>query len=622
MFEAIRNNKRIAQVILAILIIPFAAFGLDSYFGGGMGGGEVAKVGRSSISRFEFDRALEEHRSRLREQYGEDATPAMLRSEELRRTVLDQLIVRRALALYSADLRLNVSGGQLQQVIAGAFQEDGHFSLERYHAWLSRQGLSPAAFEAQLAQDLLVQQLEDSISGSSLVARDSARRLLAAQLEERVVREMRFPVAPHLSGIEISEAAIQKFYDDNPARFELPERIRAEYIVFSEEALLSGIKIDETDIQKAYQDPPEERRVRHILIEPASDTDEAAVEAARKEAEGIAAILRKEPGRFTALAREKSQDPGSSELGGDLGYIARDGAMEPLFEEAAFALKKNEISAPTRTQEGFHIIQVTDVRKRSLGEMRDEIIDQLRRQALGQGFDEKAMKFSEMVFNETPDSLQPAAEAFGLEIRRTGWIDRKADALDEFRSERLVESLFGDDALGRRNNTQAIEIGLNTLVAARVAEHQAARRLPLEEVRGQIEAQLRRDEAMRMAREQGNAVLEALDRGEAVSNAWSTPRSFQRSRPDLPPLAARAVFAVRLSSLPARVAMELPDDAYVIYQVDSAMRPTIDDSDPRIAALSEQYGYLLAQSDFEAFLVSLRDRYKIVTRLAAERDAE
>jgi peptidyl-prolyl cis-trans isomerase D len=630
MFEAIRNNKRIAQVILGILIIPFALFGIDSYFGDRLGGGEIATVGGTPISRHDFDRALEEQRNRLREQLGEGTTADMLDSEELRKAVLDQLVTRRALALYAKEMRLTVFGGQLQQALARieGFQENGQFSLRRYEDLLARQGFTPASFEAQFTQDLLIQQLMDSIISSSPVARDSARRLLVAELEEREVREMRFPVAPHLASIKIDDAAIQKFYDDNPARFELPERIKAEYLAFGEESLLGTVEIDEKNIQQAYKDWPEERHVRHILIESSPESDTAAMEAARKDALEIAVALRREPDRFPALAREKSQDPGSSGTGGDLGYISQDGTMEPSFEEAVFTLKQGEISDPVRTRYGFHILQVIAIHKRPLDEVRDEIVARLRRQAPGQGFDEKATKFSEMVFNEAPDSLQPAAETFKLEIRRTDWIDRGTEALGEFRNARLVASLFEDDALKQHHNTQAIDVGSNTLVSARVLEHEAARRVPLEDVRGSIEAQLRREEAMRLAREEGNAVLAALDRSETVNNAWSRPRSFQRSdsfqRPsrDLPLEAANVVFAAPLAQLPTRVAAELPDDAYVIYQIDDVKHPSIGDNDPRIAVLAKQYGLLLGQSDFESFLVSLRGRYKVVTRPVVSREAE
>ncbi|MDR2209248.1 MAG: SurA N-terminal domain-containing protein [Azoarcus sp.] len=625
MFEAIRNNKRVAQVILAVLIIPFAAFGIDSYFGGGPGGGEIATVGGTPIYQTDFNNALEEEQRRYlrerREQFGEEVSPAMLDSEKLRRSVLDRLVIRRVLELYAKDMRLTIFGGQLQQALAGieAFQENGRFSLESYQKWLGENRMTPAVYEKQVAQDLLNQQLMDWRIFLPPVARSSALRVLAAELEKRAVREMRFPVAPHLTNIKVDDAVIRKFYDDNPAQFQLPERIKAEYLVFSEEALANKIEIGETDIQKVYQGWPEERRVRHILIESFPASDEAAMEAARKEAEEIAAILRSEPDRFQDLAREKSKDPGSSDVGGDLGYVAH-GTMDSAFEEAVFTLKQGEISDPVHTKYGFHIIQVTATKKRPLDEVRDEIVERLRRQALKRDFNEKTSKFSDMVYNEAFDSLQPAAEAFGLEIRRTDWINRGTDTLGGFRNERLVASLFEDDALKQHHNTQAIDVGTNTLVSARVLEHEAARLVPFEDARGGIEAKLRREEAMRMAREEGNAALEALDRGEAVNNAWSTPRSFQRDRsleeptPDLPLEAAKAVFAASLSHLPSRVAVMLPDDAYVIYQVDSVTRPSIDDDDQRIADITMKYGMWLGESDLEFFLLSLRDRYKVVIK--------
>ncbi|MDR0634246.1 MAG: SurA N-terminal domain-containing protein, partial [Azoarcus sp.] len=400
MFDAIRNNKRIAQVILAAIIVPFAVFGLDQYFADAPGGMTVAVVGGTSISQTEFDRALGEEQDRLREAIGERATRSLLDSEALRQAALDKLVVRRMLALYADETRLSVSAENLKREIAriDAFQENNQFSPARYEALLRQQGMSPAMFESRFGLDLRIQQLMNAVAGSSLSARDSVRRLFAAQIEERVAREMRFPIAPHLAGIEIDEAAIQKYYDDNSARFERPERIKAEYVVFDEAALQSRVEIRDDDIRKAYDDSdytqPEERRVRHILIELPRDADDAAVAEARNRIDEIAAALRKDPGAFSALAKEKSQDLATKDNGGDLGFILRNDEMVREFQEAAFALKRDEISAPVRTPYGFHILQVTEIRpggeKRPLAEVRDEIVAGLRKQAAGQKFAEDA----------------------------------------------------------------------------------------------------------------------------------------------------------------------------------------------------------------------------------------
>ncbi|MDR3214491.1 MAG: SurA N-terminal domain-containing protein [Azoarcus sp.] len=627
MFDAIRDNKRIAQVILAILIVPFAVFGLERYFADAPGGVTVAEVGGTPIHQTEFDRALNEEQDRLREALGERATRSLLASEELRQAALDKLVFRRLLALYADDMRLTVSAGQLQQAITRieVLQENGQFSPALYQALLRQQGMNAATFEAMFALDLRIQQLMGSIAGTTLIAGDSAHRLLAAQIEERVVREMRFPIAPYLAKIRIDDDAIQKYYDGNLARFEQPERIKAEYLVFDDAALQARIEVAAADVQKAYEGKdyvqPEERQVRHILIEVAPDADEAAVAEARGRVDGIAAALRKNPRLFPQLAQEKSQDLGTKDNGGDLGFIVR-GQQEAEFDGAAFALKLNEIGGPVRTGYGFHLIQVTGIHpggeKRPLAEVRDEIVAELRKQAAVQRFAEDADKFSEMVFNQSPDSLKPVAEAFGLEIRHTGWIDRGSESAGEINSENLVADLFADDAVNQHHNTRALEVGPNMLVAARVLEHEAARRVPLEEVRGQIEALLRREEALRQAREKGGAALAGLEKGEAVASDWSEAHTFQRgggSQAALPPEAARVVFAAPVAKLPAWTGVELPDDAYVIYQIDAVEHPAIKDDDPRMGDLKRHYERLLAQHDFDAFLAVLRTRYKVETKL-------
>ncbi|HNQ75349.1 MAG TPA: SurA N-terminal domain-containing protein, partial [Pseudothauera hydrothermalis] len=324
MFEAVRNNKRFAQIILAILIVPFAFFGMDAYFSDSPGGNEVATVGNSRISAFEFDEALREQQDRLRQSMGGQVDRALLDSAQLRRAVLDNLINQRVLALHAADNRFVVTQQQLREAIAEvpAFQENGQFSMQRYEALLSAQGMTPASFEARLSQDLRIQQLAEAVGDAAFVPTESLRRFLTAQLEERQVRELRFATADYLPKVELAEDAAQRFYRDNPDRFARPARVKAEYVVFDQQALIEQIAVSEDELRQVYQDnparfgTPEERRARHILLEVAANADEEAVNKIAADAQALVATLKAKPDSFAALARERSADPGSSARGG------------------------------------------------------------------------------------------------------------------------------------------------------------------------------------------------------------------------------------------------------------------------------------------------------------------
>lgn len=631
MFDAVRNNKRVAQGILALLIVPFAFFGLDSYFQDGPGGGDVAVVGGAPISNAEFEQALRERQDRLRSTMDGQVDRALLESEALRRAVLDNLVNQRVLARYAADKHMVVTPQQLQETIAAveAFQENGRFSLQRYEALLRGQNMTPASFEARLAQDVRIQQLAASVGEAGFAATASAKRFLAAQLEEREIRELRFPATRYLGEVKLADDAVQRYYDANPTRFERPARVKAEYVVLDEAALMRQAKVSDEEAKAFYNanqsryGQPEERRARHILIQVDADAPEDAVAKARATIDDIAARLAKDPKQFEAIAKASSQDPGSARRGGDLGFFGR-GAMVKAFDDAAFTQPKGEIGPVVRSDFGFHIIQVTDTKAatvRPFDSVRGEILDELRKQAAGRRFAEVADQFSNMVYEQS-DSLKPVAEQFGLEIRTSDWVTRGAEALGNVSSPRLVEALFADDATTHGRNTQAIEAGPNALAAARVQTFEAAQRLPLTEVRGQIEQQLRTEEAARLAADRGAAALAALQKGESVSGEWTPARKLQRGAPALPAAAMQAVFSASTAKLPAHVGVAVPDGGYVVYRIDAVNRPPLADDDSRIAAVASQYARLMDERDFAAFLAQLRERYKVEIKAAAIKAAQ
>ncbi len=628
MFEAVRKNKRISQVILAIIIVPFAFFGMDAYFSGSPGSAEVATVGGSKISVMEFDQALRQQQDRIRDTTGGQIDRAQFESEAFRRAVLESLINQRILLLHALENRMVVTDQQVQEVIVSlpAFQDEGRFSLNRYEALLRAQGMSPAMFERQLAQDLRTQQIAQAVGESAFVGLASARRLLLAQLEEREIREVDFPAVRYVDEVAITDEAVRAYYDANPSRFERPPRLRAEYVVLDHEALLARIEVSDADVEQFYASnpdrfgQPEEHRARHILIQAGPDASAAEVEAARNKAQQLLDTLRDQPERFEELARAESEDPGSAESGGDLGFFGP-GAMVQAFEDAVFSLSEGAISDVVRSDFGFHIIQLTGVKPSTvlpLEQVREEIVGELGRQEVARQFALLAEQFANIVY-EQPDSLEPAAETLGLEIRTTDWISRENGRVGRFNDERLVSALFSEDVRVNGENIEAIEVERGTLVSARVIEYEEAQRLAFEEVRSAIEEQLREEEGVRIARERGEAVLARLVAGETPEVQWSAVRAVRREEPTLPPAALRAVFGASVRDLPAHVGAVAPDGTYTIYRVESVNRPEPGENDPRLQMLADEYARLVADKDFAAYLSSLRERYKVEIRAAALR---
>ena len=626
MFDLIQRNKRISQVILAIIIIPFAFFGMDAYFSDGPGGREVARIGDISINTVEFDRALSNRQDEIRRASSGQVDNAIFATREFRSAVLDNLINDRVIALYAAENRLAVPALQLQQMIAAetAFHVDGHFSRERYETILASQGMSPQMFESSVAQDLRVQQIVQAVGQSAFAGEAAVQRLVDVQLEEREISGLLFPLERFEGEVEITAEEAETYYRDQQKSFLRPERLQAEYLVLDRGLMAQSIEIEEEAVRSFYEanrdrfGQPEERSARHILIRVtagAADEDVAAAEARALE---LLEEVRAMPESFAEVAERASQDPGSARQGGDLGFFGP-GMMVPPFEEAVFGGEVGEISDLVRTDFGFHIIEVTAIKPTTIQpfeEVQDEITLELAEQEASRRYPLLAEQFANTVY-EQPDSLEPAAEALGLEVQRSDWIFREGAQLGGFSDERLIRALFSRDTREAGENIEAIEVERGVMIAARVAEYEEATQLSFDEVRERVEAQLRAEEAARLARQQGEDALAKLSAGEEVEGDWSEPFTEVRANPSLPDEAARAVFAVPATDVPAHVGATLPDGAYAVFRVDSVGKVEIGEDSPEVRMVGMQYDRLVAEQEFTAFVLALREQYGVEIRAAA-----
>lgn len=627
MFDAVRNNKRIVQLFLLLITLPFAFWGVDSYVKNAGSGGELASVGGTPISQLDFQQALREQQERLRSTMGENFNPAMLETTEARKAVLDNLINQRLLALDAGQRRLSVSDQQMRETIAGipAFQENGQFSLPRYEAVLKAQGMSQPVFESRLRNDLALKQVLGAVAEGTVVSSASAERVFAVQFEERQVSEARLSAQQYAASVKLADGAAQKFYDANRARFEIPAQVRAEYLTLSPETLAGQLNVGEAEVRKEYDAHPEryrkdeERRVSHILIQARKDAGEAALKAAREKIDGLLERVKANPADFAKLAKENSQDPGSAERGGDLGFFGR-GAMVKPFEDAAFGLaKEGDVSAVVQSDFGFHIIKLAGVKAeqvRPFEEVRNEIAAELKKAEAGRKFAELAEGFTNMVY-EQADSLKPAAEKYKLAVQTSGWFARNGKAPAPFDNEKLVAALFSDDSLKNKRNTDAVDVGKGVLVAARVVESKPAALRPFDEVKADIEKLLIQEEAAQLADKDGEKKLAQLNKGDAVPLEWGASRPVKRMEPGFPPEVLRAIFRAPTDKLPSFAGVKLPGAGYVVFRIEKVSRPSATGAeDPRLQAIKQQYARLLAEQDFSAYLSALRKHHGVKVNAA------
>ena len=611
MFDFVYKHKRVVQVVLGLMTIPFAVWGIESYTRSRGGADTVATVNGLTISQREFGEELGRQQEQLRRMFGRNIDPATFDTPESRRALLDSLISQRLMASAAQKAHLSVSDEALIDLIHSvpAFQSDGKFSREQYELALrsANPPMSPAQFESRLRYDLSLQQLGRAVADSAIAPRTVSDRVAALEAQKREVASSRIPAEQFLSQVKVDDAQVKAYYDANPDEFRVPEQVRAEYVLLSADALARLEPVSEEELRTAYEAKaaqfrvPEQRRASHILVK-----DKA-------EAEKLIAQIRQNPGRFAELAKKHSQDSGSAEKGGDLGWFSS-GMMVKPFEEAVFSMKKaGELAGPVQSEFGYHIIRLTGIqpgRERSFEDAKKELGDELARQKGAKKFAEAAEAFSNLVY-EQPDSLKPAAERFKLALRTTPWIAKSAhQELGPLDNPKLLSALFSPEAIQKKRNTDAIEVAPNTLVAARAVDYKPATLRKLDEVRAEVTDKLRKQQAAALAQKDGAAKLGRLRKGEAVDVKWG-PASVvsRRDAQGMPREVLAAAVAVDASKLPAYAGMDLPG-GYLLLRISKVMEADPKDLGPE-AERELRADRVYGGSEYDAYLASLRSRADI-----------
>ena len=582
-----RASGWIAWTLVALISIPFALWGINSYFEGASKI-VVATVNGVEIEKTDYQNSLSDQRRMLVQMMGQNVDADYFASRAFKLQVLETLIDSRLQAEYLRDRGFRVTDEQLSKKISSfsAFQVDGQFDPTRYEQLVRNAGLSVEGFERQQRQQGAIDQLRAGLRGSSLVVSSMTDRAIELLYQRRVAQFTVVDIAAFEDSLVVGSEALRDEFDANKAQYVQPEQMQVEFIRLSVDELGKQANVSELE-QRAFYDSnverftqPESRSASHILLSLAEDDAEDVVDTREQEAKGIAARARSGED-FAKLAETYSKDPGSASRGGDLGII-RPGAMAPSFETVVFDLKEGQISDPVRTAYGWHIIKVTNIREsnvRPFDEVMSEIKTILEREWAENQFITMAEDFQNLIF-EQPDSLNAASDFLGTPIERSDWFSRTTG--DGIASNDLVrDTAFSPEVLVDRLNSEMLEIGSDTLVAVRFADFREKRQKDFNEVKDQIERVLAARVAAEAQEKFATKLVATLESGadwdtlltvEGLSSA-DLPEDLESTTDDVARAVARVVYSVGAPNPGAPVfgSARLSATDYLIYKLDEVV---------------------------------------------------
>lgn len=625
MFDLVRKHTKILMGLMFLLIIPaFVLVGIDGYGQLDDKGAVVARVGGQEITQGEWDNAHRTEVDRLRAS-APNIDAKLLDSPEARFATLDRLVRERVLGQAASSFNFMTSDARLARdlqqdpTIASLRKPDGKLDMDRYRQLVASQGLTPEGFEARVRHDLSIRQVEAGVIDTGFSAAGVADVSLNAFFERRDVQIANFLAADYAARVNPTDAELEAFYKANQALFQAPEQASIEYIVLDLESVKKSISLSEADLKSYYDQNAirlsgkEERRASHILINAAKDAPAADREKARTRAEEILQTVRKSPDSFAEVAKTNSQDSGSATNGGDLDFFAR-GAMVKPFEDAAFSMKKGEISDLVESDFGYHIIKLTDIKtpaQRSFEELRPGIEADLKQQQAQRKFAETAEAFTNGVYEQS-DSLKPVADRLKIDIQVATKVTRTPEpgATGVLGNAQFLAAIFGPDSIDKKRNTEAIETAPSQLAAGRVVQYSPARTLPFNEVKAMVRERVVATKAAELAKQEGNSKLAAWKASPSTASMPATITVSRDQSVDIPPAVMTAALRADTAALPVFVGVDLGAQGFAVVRVNKIhARPAPAQAD----AVQEraQYAQMWTSAENRAYYGLLKERFKV-----------
>ncbi|EPA92745.1 peptidylprolyl isomerase [Pseudomonas umsongensis] len=620
MLQNIRDNSQgwIAKTIIGVIVALMALTGFDAIFQATTHKNEAAKVNGEEISQNELSQAVDMQRRQLMQQLGKDFDASLLDEKMLRESALKGLIDRKLLLQGAENSKFAFSEAALDQVILQTpeFQVDGKFSPERFDQVIRQLGYSRMQFRQMLAQEMLIGQLRAGVAGSGFVT--DAQVMAFARLEKQTRDFASLSIKVDPTAVKLTDEEVKAYYDEHAKEFMTPDQVVIDYLELKKASFFDQVSVKDEDLQAAYQKETanlsEQRRAAHILIEVNDKTTEAQAKAKIDE---IQARLNKGE-QFEALAKEFSQDPGSANNGGDLGF-AGPGVYDPAFEKALYSLAKDQVSEPVRTDFGFHLIKLLGVEAPEVptfASLKDKLTRELKAQQVEQRFVEATKQLEDASF-EASDLVQPAQD-LKLTVHTSKPFGREGgEGITANRA--VVTAAFSPEVLDEGANSTAIELDPETVIVLRAKEHLKPAQLPLEKVEGPIREQLAREHASAAAKTKADELIASLRDGKTPLNGpiegqnWKVTEAATRTQEGLDPTVLQALFRMpkpAAKDKPTFSSVTLPDGSLMIVRlngVNEAATPTEEEKAQYRRFLASRVG----QQDFAAYRKQLESQAEI-----------
>lgn len=601
MFRIVEKNQKLVKGIMIVVIATFVMWGIGSYLGMGADDGYVAKVGGSKIYLNDIDNAMQQNPE-----------------NKDKMQVLFGLINRQLLLNNFISYNMVATDMQLQQEIGriALFQEEGRFNINKYQSFLKQRYMSAKQFQDNVSGQIMINQIANFFKTQYFTANLVNQQFAKLLSRERIVSSYIIKLDQFYDKININEKDINNYYQQNIAKYTIPQQAKFQYIEISKDSIAKKIQLTDKQIDYYISNHRDslystQVDVSHILFTVAPDAAVSTKNTVKAKALKVLAEVRANPNNFAQFASRYSQDTVSAQKGGELGFFGK-GVMVKPFENVAFSLKVGQISGLVETQFGYHILKLNAIRTNNDKTVRDMAVSQLKQQNATFALQKQLEKLNDITYKQS-SSLEPAARAFGVPIQISNWI-QQGESFGVFANPKIQQAIFTSDVLKSKNNSEVVDLGNNIYAVYHLESYRPSDRQPLAIVRAQIVNQLKKQQASVLVYKLGQQNITALQQNKLQLNfANSQNISLLGQGNGISSMAVKQIFGVGIASLPAYTGSIDESGNYVIYKINGEIVDSkLDKQSITVIKQLEQENALL---DFAAYITYLRSKYPVTYKM-------